>query len=124
MGNRALHDPERSLEIDIKNGFNGAGGDFMQRCETVADPGIIAQNVDAAVTGKGRSEHRIDLLDIGNIHATGLCQPANVSGNLLFGTADVCDGYRGALAREQSSEEHTSETPVTTAHLACRLLLE
>src|SRR3546814_7249600 len=89
MGNRALHDPERSLEIDIKNGFNGAGGDFMQRCETVADPGIIAQNVDAAVTGKGRSEHRIDLLDIGNIHATGLCQPANVSGNLLFGTSEL-----------------------------------
>src|SRR3546814_3102833 len=86
---------------DVCSSDPGAGGDFMQRCETVADPGIIAQNVDAAVTGKGRSEHRIDLLDIGNIHATGLCQPANVSGNLLFGTADVCDGYRGALAREQ-----------------------
>src|SRR3546814_2348837 len=75
MGNRALHDPERSLEIDIKNGFNGAGGDFMQRCETVADPGIIAQNVDAAVTGKGRrsEEHTSELQSLMRISYAVFC---------------------------------------------------
>src|SRR3546814_2304726 len=30
----------------------------------------------------------------------------------------------GAQARERRSEEHTSEPPVTNAHLVCRLLLE
>src|SRR3546814_3535737 len=41
-------------------------------------------------------------------------------GAALASIADV----RSVLAEAQRSEEHTSELPVTNAHLVCRLMLE
>src|SRR3546814_4638404 len=48
----------------------------------------------------------------------GLAIHREVYAGVSFGGYDV---LRGRISR---SEEHTSETPVTNAHLVCRLLLE
>src|SRR3546814_3150189 len=46
------------------------------------------------------------------------------SGDLEQDADSVILLYREEYYLEKRSEEHTSETPVTNAHLVCRLLLE
>src|SRR3546814_5228508 len=44
--------------------------------------------------------------------------------SIQFRIADQITDMGRVMASARRSEEHTSETPVTNAHLVCRLLLE
>src|SRR3546814_1171168 len=78
------------------------------------------------------SECRIFLEFPGGKHADHLCLAVD---DILFdklggvvtevaGLAPECREVISIFFDQHRSEEHTSETPVTNAHLVCRLLLE
>src|SRR3546814_593523 len=71
-----------------------------------------------------RAFEHVDRADeVGGGNGEGHVGLALVSPDVLADHVDV-DPRRGERAKDVRSEEHTSELPVTNAHLVCRLLLE
>src|SRR3546814_3704288 len=59
-----------------------------------------------------------------NIDAAAVLLPHRTDGSTITGACPPRSALQPAPRVSQRSEEHTSELPVTNAHLVCRLLLE
>ena len=81
--------------ISVSGVMSGHSGSPQTR------PGVVVHDVDAAVLGLGRLEHRLERSRLGHVGADERRGPAEVSdepdGLVATGLVDVGDDDRGAL---------------------------
>src|SRR3546814_7418125 len=96
-------------------------------CRSAAHPGVDADHIGRLDAGLTKAADLVFVAPPTLLEAKKALNPCTfpaphgVDAGLFAQASDPATEVPGAIAR---SEEHTSGTPVTNAHIVCRLLLE